>query len=358
MTPSALEDATVTDPRRDARERHTHDGSVGKVLAQLGTHIEQTLEGVLGDAHAVALLDFPDHDNVGDSAIYLGEIEWLRRRRIAPVYVCSIANFSADALRRAVPDGPILLHGGGNFGNIWPLHQAFREAVLEAFPDRRIIQFPQTIHFDDVAAQHRAAGKIAAHGDVLLLVRDTRSFDLARDAFKCDVRLCPDMALALGPQRRPIKPRHDTLMLLRTDKETAHQGTLPRLPEGVVACDWLDEPPELRAQARRRSAYSTTLAAPTRAFDRNYQRQRFYQVLAEQRVARGLNILAAGSRVVTDRLHGHILSLLLGIPHTVLDNNYGKVSGFIEAWTKDCGLITRADNLESALAPHYPHWGS
>jgi exopolysaccharide biosynthesis predicted pyruvyltransferase EpsI len=337
----------------DSRKPQTNEELAGKTLARLETEIEQALGMILDDVQSLALVDFPDHSNVGDSAIYLGEIEWLRSRGIVPQYVCSAGNFSAESLQRAVPSGPILIHGGGNFGDVWPHLQEFREAVLTAFPQRRIIQLPQTIHFNDVAAQNRAAEKVAAHGNVLLLVRDQRSFDLACNAFKCEVRLCPDMALALGPRRRPVEARHDTLLLLRTDKEKANREILPALPDRVAACDWLDEAPDLRVRVRRWSAFSSMLAAPTRAFDRNYQREQFYRILAARRVARGLHILASGSRIITDRLHGHILGLLLGIPHIVLDNNYGKLRAFIETWTNECGLVTCADSLSAALAPYY-----
>jgi pyruvyl transferase EpsO len=320
-------------------------------LERLQSDIDRALAPELDGVHSLALVDFPDHPNVGDSAIYLGELEWLRARHgIAPGYVCGAGNFSADALRRAVPEGPVLIHGGGNFGDIWPYHQQFRETVLTTFRDRRIIQLPQTIHFSDVAALNRAAEKIATHGNVLLLVRDRHSFDLARNVFKCEVRLCPDMALALGPRPRPVKARHDSLLLLRTDKEKANNDSSPPLPDGAVVCDWLGEPSNFRMWLRRWSACSAMLQAPARAFDRNYQRERFYRTLAAHRVARGLRMLASGSRVITDRLHGHILCLLLGISHIALDNSYGKLGNFISTWTAECGLVSRADSLEGALA--------
>jgi pyruvyl transferase EpsO len=53
--------------------------------------------------------------------------------------------------------------------------------------------------------------------------------------------------------------------------------------------------------------------------------------------------------VVTDRLHTHILCLLLGIPHAVLDNNYGKVGRFISCWTSDSILTHRSTSMQSAL---------
>src|SRR5262249_47886968 len=63
-----------------------------------------------------------------------------------------------------------------------------------------------------------------------------------------------------------------------------------------------------------------------------------YDPLAEERLARGCGILSGGRVVVTDRLHGHVLCLVLGVPHVLLDNSYGKVRGFYETWTAGCPL--------------------
>jgi pyruvyl transferase EpsO len=52
--------------------------------------------------------------------------------------------------------------------------------------------------------------------------------------------------------------------------------------------------------------------------------------------------------VVTDRLHAHILCLLLGIPHAVLDNSYGKLTRFLDAWTGDIAGVHRADSAQHA----------
>jgi pyruvyl transferase EpsO len=39
--------------------------------------------------------------------------------------------------------------------------------------------------------------------------------------------------------------------------------------------------------------------------------------------------------VVTDRLHAHLLCLLLGLPHVVLNDRHGKVRGYWETWRHD-----------------------
>ena len=49
--------------------------------------------------------------------------------------------------------------------------------------------------------------------------------------------------------------------------------------------------------------------------------------------------------VVTDRLHGHILSVLLDIPHVLLDNADQKLSSTTTRGLRNCRL---ADNAEDA----------
>src|SRR5690606_14495563 len=135
--------------------------------------------------------------------IWLGETAWLRRRNLAPAYVSTIRSHDPDALEAAVPEGAILLHGGGNFGTLWPAHQDFRLAMLERFPDRPIVQLPQSIHFAAEAAIAPCAGAIARRGRFSLCVRDVPSLDFARRHFPCETLLVPDMAFAIGPLQRP-----------------------------------------------------------------------------------------------------------------------------------------------------------
>jgi pyruvyl transferase EpsO len=48
-------------------------------------------------------------------------------------------------------------------------------------------------------------------------------------------------------------------------------------------------------------------------------------------------------------LHGHILATLLGIPHVILDNSYGKLSSFYRQWTNDTDGIVFAEDSREAL---------
>ncbi|MGO7223746.1 exopolysaccharide biosynthesis protein, partial [Rhizobium ruizarguesonis] len=52
---------------------------------------------------------------------------------------------------------------------------------------------------------------------------------------------------------------------------------------------------------------------------------------------------------VTDRLHVHNCSQLLGRPHAVLDNRYGKIRRFMNAISGGTDLSYKANTLEDGI---------
>ncbi len=274
----------------------------------------------------------------------MGEVEYLSRvRGVRPAYCCAATDYSAAELRESAPEGAILIHGGGNFGTLWPEHQDFRRELMERFPGRPIIQLPQSIHFSDESSIADTARAIRNHGAFTLLVRDRASFAFARSHFDCPVHLCPDMAFYMRREhRRPS--RADLLCLLRTDKERKATLDDSLVPEGAIVTDWLTETRGERRGARFRA---TIRAALTGAAAR---RQARYDAFAWSRCRRGVRILSQGKVVISDRLHAHIISTMLGIPHVVLDNSYGKLSSFLAVWTSELESMRRAETMEEALA--------
>ena len=314
--------------------------AVGALRAQL----HETLRPLVGSAERVALIDFPNTANVGDSAIYLGELACLSALKVPfPRFICDLRTYDRAELVRALgPSGLILFAGGGSLGDVWPAAQELREEIIRAFPDHAIVQFPQTIHFERVDALRRARASLNAHRRMTLLVRDRRSLEVAQSEFTAATILCPDAALSLGPLDRPVRPTHRRVWLMRTDKES--RVPVPAGAEPVV--DWLDEPP----MWRRSLSYRLMGAVRRRPF-RPIARpllMRLYASLARERLRRGLGLLASGEVVITDRLHAHILCLLMGIPHVVLDNSYGKLSSFFQTWTRDVDNVRWANSPEEA----------
>ncbi len=307
------------------------------LIRRLRQRIDGVLGGLLDGISDVALLDFPGYPNVGDSAIWLGERRWLREAGVHVRYTADMHTFTPTLLRSRLPGGAILLQGGGNFGDLWAAPQRFREQVISTFRDRRIIVLPQTIWFQQRSEMDRARRIFDAHPDLTLLLRDQPSLELARAYFQCRSLLCPDMAFALGPLRRAGAPESGVLRVLRTDVERAGNRSDPDVPQGPTA-DWIDHSDRLTDRLPRalRSALSdrpTTYPLTWRLIGL------LGEFHAHMRLRHGIQLLSRAETVVTDRLHGHILCLLLGIPHFLMDNSYGKIGAFHRTWTQGCTLV-------------------
>jgi len=322
------------------------DAGIGAeaLIARLQKAIDATLSQMLTGEPA-ALVDYPNHPNVGDSAIWLGEIAYLQQRTGAyPAYYCTMTSFAEADLKRRAPKGPIVIHGGGNFGTIWQSHHDFRVYLMKRYAGRPIIQLPQSIHFTDDTAVAETARAIRKHGAFTLLVRDQKSFDFARAHFDCPVHMCPDMAFYIG--RRPrLSPHVDLLYLLRTDSESKGDLRVPDTRESKVVLDWLVEGTGHRRRARLQAMMRGLLRGGGH-FARIRAR---YEAYAWNRFWRGASILSQGNVVISDRLHAHIISALLDIPHVAVDNSYGKLSGFISAWTNDFAGLRSAETLDEAV---------
>jgi pyruvyl transferase EpsO len=322
------------------------------LVHELRARLDAELRDVGLQGRTVALLDWPHHTNSGDSAIWTGQVDTLRRLGARIAYRSSVADFSAQRLRECVPaDGVVLLCGGGSFGDLYPATQRFRHVVLESLPDRRIVQLPQSLHFDDEPAAAGTRAAIAAHPDFTLMVRDHASLDVAQQLLGCEARLCPDAAFGIETVReRDVSTAR--VWLMRGDIERAAQPVVD--PEGLVT-DWPGtETPEQRSRG----------AVPGRLILQVlFRRERLdvgpvhvgdvlaqgFDPLARRRLARGLDLLGQGAVVVTDRLHGHILSLLLGRPQVILDNRIGKLSKFHSTWTSGTDVVRLAESPAEAL---------
>src|SRR5262245_49313650 len=168
--------------------------------AQLSGLIDDTVAPLIaGRADRICIIDPPGYANVGDSAIFLGELAFLRRNfPEARIDFFDANNYTPACDRFIAESTVILLQGGGNFGEIWPRHHKIRMEILERFPGKPIVQFPQSISFVTQTGIDATARAIELQGNFTLLVRDRKSQAFAERHFPCRVLLCPDMAFALG----------------------------------------------------------------------------------------------------------------------------------------------------------------
>jgi pyruvyl transferase EpsO len=312
----------------------------------LGEKVCQALRTVSKGYENYGLLDFPSHWNIGDSAIWQGEEELLQRvHGKAPRYVSHV-RYPIAEIGRCLPESDLIyLHGGGNFGDIWPAYQRYREAVLKRYPNHRIVQLPQSLHYrnqDGIEVTKRA---IAGHRDFHLMVRDQKSYDLAQTHFDCEVVLVPDSAFGINMSQFNHNPAPNGIRcIFRGDQERrpdAAAGAALFGPAGTE--DWLNHSP-LRKKLEKGLA-GAFMVAPARLTAP--LRIKAFSAMAKARVTMGLHQIDQAEVLVTDRLHGHIMATLLGKPHVVIDNFYGKIANFINAFGKD-DVTLSADSYAQA----------
>ena len=302
-------------------------------LADIRLQTLTVLSRLIEPGSPVALLDYPYYPNAGDVLIWAGTRTYLDALRADVRYQERHDRYSREALIARHPTGPILLQGGGNFGDRWPEHQEFRERVISDFPDRRIVQLPQTIEMS-LATAARIRGVYSRHPDLTVLLRDSGSLRAAESLFPdLDTGFCPDLAFGYSPTRKRRRASVDVVELKRSDSESATSIPLFEHRQDITTTvtDWgLNHREELQwaairapgAVVRRISRHISVLGVrdvppPYDGFTRLILHS------AERTLGRG-------QVVVTDRLHAVVLAALIGIPVVACDNANRKVSTIIE----------------------------
>ncbi len=325
-----------------------------ELIRSLQSRLDDVLGSRIPPNTTVALLDYPNHDNVGDTLIWQGTIRFLHKHRCEIGYACDRTSFSPRRLTKRIgPGAAVLLHGGGNFGDVWPTFQRFREHAVDELPHHPIVQLPQSVEFRDPSAMQRSAAVMNRHPQLTIVTRDTVSQRALQASLTAEVLLAPDMAFALGTLARDAgEAVSSVLWLARTDAERLHE---PQLGGDVLIVDWPRESARMKTFRYGNRILGKGLALSNldlpRATNLHHRMLSFH---AEQRQRAGLATMANPRVVITDRLHAHILCVLLGLPHILLDNSYGKLRRFYEAWTSNLHDVQWAtspnDALDKALA--------
>lgn len=308
----------------------------------LQLYARRALAEAVPDGAEVMLVDAPVYKNVGDLLIYLGTLAWLQEIGARIVAIQSSNKVTRFPINK---ECIILIQGGGNFGDIYPEHQLMREKILQWYPNNRIVSLPQTIKFDKEANLLLASKNINEHKNHFIFCRCQNSMYIASKYFRSAInRMAPDMATFLFPLRSyfqllPDQPPGGTLYLLRDDEEKHSAQKSVRLGQLDRVGDWNE------LLGIRRRLYSRALIELDRRMPSAQTARYLVQIwrhTAQEMARYCAKQFIRHERVETSRLHGHIMASLLSLPNTVLDNNYGKNSSYVNAWHRkfcDNGLV-------------------
>ena len=311
-------------------------------LDHLRTITQAKLQSVLRGRDEVAYVGVPRHRNLGDSMIAGGTTAYLGRIGVKIKYMCDLNGLDMSVIRSLPPTMPILLHGGGNLGDLYPHEEAFRLRIIAENLQRRFVVLPQTIHFRHDDNLEMSAQVYDSARDLTVMVRDRESEAFAAKSFS-DTQLVwsPDHALGWTPILRNVSKRQPVI-IARSDDESMPAD------RGIPAKDWtfsLQNEVVWRASTYagsvvRRMPSSDRLAAVA---SRIVSGQTTVNLRAAQEIA------SRASGIATNRLHVHILSCLSGVPNFVADNSYGKVSRIFDEYTGEFSTATWSESLSRAV---------
>ena len=279
---------------------------------------------------SVIYIDYPIYGNGGDLLIMHGAMKFFEGRgiKVLAAFTCSNCDYShIDKLLQS-NDCCIVLNGGGNFGDIYERHQAVRTEIYKKYQNQRILLLPQSAHYEDSNNVEKDSLIISALTDSLFLARDKETKALF-ESFGVPTKLCPDMAHELyGKLAISSKKTTAPFHFIRNDIE--RDMGLEQYDNGL---DWVNV---LSFFDKLVIRVIVNLQKRTNIFGQlSFKFWAWYVALLSNRFSL---FFSSHEKIVTSRMHGHILSCLVEVPSVVIDNTYGKNSRYVENWTKHLAI--------------------
>lgn len=280
------------------------------------------------------IMGVPYHGNLGDSMITMAEEEILKKC-FPECELNSIAEDNLDiccqkAKKYISNDTVIFLQGGGNIGDIYKNCEKGRRKVIEKFPNNKIIIFPQTCYFSNTesgkAELERTKQIYNAHNNLVIMAREEKTYEFMKENFKnAKIYLTPDIVMTL--EKASNKKRQGVLTMLRNDKEKSINE------EETVKIQKI-------LQKRFNDIYSSDMSMGH--LDIHNVGGKYKEKLLEDK----LNEFQTSELVITDRLHGMILSAITETPCVAIGNfNYKVASSY--KWLSHLPYVTFCSQLEN-----------
>lgn len=285
------------------------------------------------DRNDVIFVDYPIYHNVGDLLIMLGTLEFFKNNGIKVRFHLSASNINLS--KTISRNTTIICQGGGNFGDLYHTHQHVRELLVRYFPNNKIIILPQTAFFSSMENQKKSQNLFNKHNNIVMFARDEKTQEIF-EKFSEKTYLMPDMAHELYGTLPKSNKQEGTLYFLRNDIEKIPlPSRLQQEIQNQNRIDWSD----LLTKYDHRTAYAVTKLIQVNSKVKSHILDevifKVWEAHSKALVSRMSKKFSSYEKIVTSRLHGHILSCLIDVPSVIIDNSYGKNSAYYDLWTKD-----------------------
>lgn len=308
-----------------------------EIIKLLKEKIYNNLAPIIGEK--CILTDLPYHYNIGDLLIWAGELQFLKENRIRCYDSSDYHTFSFPKIDDNVT---ILMHGGGNFGDLYEEHQTLRKEIIKNYPENKIIMFPQSVWYENKERLLEDIEIFSNHKNLILCARDKYSFDFLSKYFTTNkVLLVPDMAFYIDKniiekQKDPIKK--DFIFIKRRDKELKLDNSYEDL-KNTEDRDWITfEKNNIYTFILRFIIYlqNSLKRSYVLSFLLNKILNTYCDKIFRNKIINmGIKQLSQFELIITTRLHAMILSILLDRKVKYIDNLSGKLSAFANTWLND-----------------------
>lgn len=247
----------------------------------------------------------PLHSNIGDRAIAYTEMKFLKKRTVFPVIEIPYG-FDLSRLPRISTKAIILLHGGGNLGDLWFNEEEYRREIMDHFRLNKIVMFPQTVFFNETSNLEDTVNIYGKHKKMTITAREKTSYEIMRKNFANDSIIIPDIVMSFNYRRS--NDRRGALFIMRDDKEK----TLTESNFNIVKKSVED-------------VFKSYVTFSDMDLKLSYEDS---AALTHKDITmKKLDEYSRHSIVLTDRLHGMIFSLITGTPCIVFGSQTYKTTG-------------------------------
>jgi exopolysaccharide biosynthesis predicted pyruvyltransferase EpsI len=327
--------------------------AVNDPIALCQAILRNQIAPVVASARCAALIGFPDDQNCGDHANWLGAIKLLSELGLEVVYAAPWSAVDLGLLSARVGKGVIFLASappasGGS--------RSVLEKLLISLPNRTII-LPGAASSAHSSITPTVVAAVSGHPDLLIFARDSAARKTVEQAFagRSRMEMAPPLSFMLGPQQLKADPEYDIVWVARTGRKDSSVETAARLlTQSAEKLDLPEFPDGLDIDVVVKRRPPTVMLTDWSSLVFRSQEARLacnaldLQLRAQAYVDRGLQILSLGRLVITDRVGAHVACLLLRLPHVFCDDGSGQNRAFFESWTKNSELCRFADSPAKA----------
>lgn len=291
------------------------------------------------DKKRLFLFMLPEHGNLGDYAIGIAEQHFFKDFFSEYDLVCVTTEewqtlktiFVQDMMQSDV----IFITGGGFWGDLWTSGSICRE-IVQAFPENLKVLLPNTLTYRDENKDimKKDMEQLVQDDHTFVFWRERRSWKMSKEFGLQDKCYCfPDMVFYLDQHDGFRSKNGKALLCFRSDAEKL-----------------FEEEMQVQEQLKRENVLYDRVDTHLYKYVSQTESKEYVSTLIEE--------IAQYEWMITDRLHGMLLSYIAGTPCIAFDNLTHKVSGVYE-WIQDEPAVTLMEQYDPVKLKQFldEQWG-